>query len=178
MLTIRTLCLGASLVATGAAVSSCLSPPEYPVTPEITFKSIEPNRVATITGTYDTVTVTVSFRDGDGDLGLNNDETDPPFNSTNADGTSNLYYNNYFFQPQILKDGEFIDYKLAFSYDSRFPRLPPDDRDGPKRGTLSFGQRFFLGTFPSGSQVRFKVKIVDRALHESNEITTEPITIK
>ena len=186
MLTIRTLCLGALLVATGAAVSSCLNPPDYPVTPTIEFKGIDAKRVVLMNslGTYDSVRVTVKFQDGDGDLGLSNDDTDPPFNRTNADGSLNPYYNNYFFQPQIRKaNGEYQDTTINsfISYDSRFPRLPPDDRVGPKRGTLTFTQGFAAGTFSKFGRVvsiKFRVKIVDRALHESNEIITEPITIR
>ena len=187
MPTIRTLCLGGLLVATGAAVSSCLSPPEYPVTPEIEFRGISIKRSVSNIATIDSVQVTVKFQDGDGDLGLNNNDTDPPFNRTNADGSLNPYYNNYFFQPQIRKsNGEYQDTIIDVlnpqnTYDSRFPRLPPDDRTGPKRGTLTFTQSFAAGTFSRFGRVvsiKFRVKIVDRALHESNEVTTEPITIK
>ena len=184
MLPIRTLCLGALLVATGAAVSSCLSPPEYPVTPEITFKSITSKRSVSTIATIDSVQVTVKFQDGDGDLGLSNADTIPPFRYKNPDGSPNRYYNNYFFQPQIQKsNGEYQDTTINsfISYNSRFPRLPPDDRTGPKRGTLTFTQSFAAGTFSRFGRVvsiKFRVKIVDRALHESNEVETEPITIK
>jgi len=186
MISIRTLSLGALLVAASAAVSSCLSPPEYPPIPEISFKDISTKRVVLPggIGTYDSVQVTIKFQDGDGDLGLSNADTTSPFRYKNPDGSLNRYNNNYFFQPQIRKsNGEYQDTVIdaTSSYDSRFPRLPPDDRDGPKRGTLTFKQGFSGGTFSRNGRivsVQFRVKIVDRALHESNEITTEPITIK
>ncbi|MBC6611273.1 hypothetical protein H8B15_10085 [Hymenobacter sp. BT507] len=178
MLTIRTLALGASFLLAGAGVSSCLTPPDYPDTPSIEFKSIRSERVVADIGTYDTVTVTVSFRDGDGDLGLDNSETNAPYNLTNSNGQPNKFYNNYFFQPQILRGNTFVDYDLSFPYDSRFPRIPPIDRNEPKRGNLSFGLQVFQGTFPAGSQIRFKVSIADRALNVSNEVTTDPITIQ
>ncbi|MBW3131182.1 hypothetical protein [Hymenobacter profundi] len=180
MLTIRTLVLGASFLLAGAGVSSCLTAPDYPDTPSIEFENIRSERVVADIGNYDTVTVTVSFRDGDGDLGLDNSETNAPYNLNDASGQPNKFYNNYFFQPQILRDGTFVDFNFtgSFRYDSRFPRIPPIDRNEPKRGNLSFGLQIFQGTFPAGSQVRFKVSIADRALNVSNEVITDPITIQ
>ena len=109
----RTLWFGALLVAAGFGISSCLSPPDYPETPEISFKRIQQRRVDTLTGLFDRVVVTVSFKDGDGDLGLSNDDINPPFNELDpVTKLPNRYYNNYFFQPQIQRGGgQFEDYK-------------------------------------------------------------------
>ncbi|UOR03518.1 hypothetical protein MUN82_11225 [Hymenobacter aerilatus] len=178
MLTTRTLALGASFLLIGAGVSSCLTPPDYPDTPSIEFKSITATRAEQNGTPYDAVRVTISFRDGDGDLGLNNGETSPPYSETNSDGTKNKFYNNYFFQPQILRGDTYVDYNLAFPYDSRFPRITSDDRKEPKRGTLNFDLQVFDSTFPTGSKIRFKVSIADRALNMSNEVVTDPITAK
>lgn len=47
-------------------VSSCLKPPpSYPIEPKIEFKSLS----KTVIEEYDTLTITVNFTDGDGDLG-------------------------------------------------------------------------------------------------------------
>jgi hypothetical protein len=176
----RTLCSVVLLLLAGLGVSSCLTPPDYPETPEIGFKSISKQRLDNRFGVYDTVIVTVSFKDGDGDLGLNNDDTAPPFNELDANQQPNKYYNNYFFQPQLqTAPGQFEDTNIGFGYNSRYPRLSPSDQGGreePLKGDLSFGLNFFQGTFAPGSVVRFKVKILDRKLHESNEVTTDPIT--
>lgn len=64
-------------------VSSCFDPPEFPIVPEIRFESIEfvdipdpsPFEVAT-----DSLVLQLSFRDGDGDLGIKASESFPPFN--------------------------------------------------------------------------------------------------
>ena len=171
VLGLATLALLASLT-----VSSCLTPPDYSDTPEIDFKSIQIKRVTDATGTYDTVTVTVSFRDGDGDLGLSNDETNPPYQYDNG---NNRYNNNYFFEPQILnpQTGIFNPVTINYGYDSRYPRLTQSERKEPLRGELSFGLKFSVGsTFARGSTVRFKVSIADRALHESNTVLTDPVT--
>jgi len=178
MLPIRTLALGVSFLLAGATVSSCLTAPDYPDTPSIEFKSITATRAEQDGTPYDAVRVTISFRDGDGDLGLDNGETNPPYGETNSDGTKNKFNNNYFFQPQVLQGDTYVDYNLAFPYDSRFPRISSDDRKEPKRGNLSFDLQIFDTTFPTGSKVRFKVSIADRSLNLSNEVITDPITAK
>lgn len=181
MLSIRTLALGVSLLLAGATVSSCLTTPDYPDTPSIKFESITSTRTSNSEGTYDNVRITITYRDGDGDLGLNNDGADvqPPYAYQNPDNTLNKYNNNYFVQPQLKdKDGTFEDVKLE-GYNSRYPRIVADDRKEPVRGTLSFDQKLTLGLpFYSGQTIRFRVSIADRALHESNEIFTDPITVQ
>jgi len=183
MLTIRTLALGASLLLAGATVSSCLTAPDYPDTPSIEFEKITSQRVTDSSGTYDRVKITVSYRDGDGDLGLNTgDNTDPdyqpPYQYLNPDNTLNKFYDNYFLQAQRRNTaGTFED--LSFNYNSRFPRLMPEDRNEPKRGDLSFDLNLIQGApFFSGDVVRFRLSIADRALNESNEVFTDPITIQ
>ena len=59
---------------------SCFDPPNFPIVPRITFKGVKIINVADPL-IYDTLTVSVSFQDGDGDLGRSGTETDPPFNS-------------------------------------------------------------------------------------------------
>ena len=183
MTILRTLSYTALLVFTGLGAASCLNTPDYSDTPEINFSKIETERIVKREGVYDTISITISFKDGDGDLGLNNEDTDPPFNELDANGLPNKYYNNYFITPQIRDDnGNFTDLDLGgFNYNSRYPRLSPDtqgDRKAPLRGDLTFGLIFGQGSFAPNTAVRFKVYIADRALHESNEITTSPIIIQ
>jgi hypothetical protein len=63
--------------------ASCFDPPEFPLVPDIGFESIDfidmpdpsPTEVAT-----DSLVLRLSFRDGDGDLGIGARESFPPFN--------------------------------------------------------------------------------------------------
>lgn len=170
--------LGVLLLASGL-LSSCLTAPDYPIEPEISFKSIKDQRVSSPSGIYDTITVTVSFRDGDGDLGLSNEDIDPPYNRLNSDNTVNRYYNNYFFQPEQLVAGSTTWTPVyTGSYDSRYPRLTDSEKAEPIKGDLNIGLKFYEASFPVGAQVRFRVSIADRALHESNVVVTDPITIQ
>lgn len=55
---------------------SCFSPPEFATTPSIEFESVE--YVQTSDG-FDSLIVYITFKDGDGDLGLDPTETAPPY---------------------------------------------------------------------------------------------------
>lgn len=71
-----------SVVISGMVIS-CFDPPSFPITPEIGFESIDfidvkdpsPFEVAA-----DSLILRLSFRDGDGDLGIASFENRPPFN--------------------------------------------------------------------------------------------------
>lgn len=193
MTILRTLSYAALLALVGAGAASCISPPDYSETPEISFKSLtsEPFdslRNGNFVGSYNRVIVTISFKDGDGDLGLANEDVNPPYAPNNPNGTPNKYYNNYFFtiQERTGPNGTFSDFVLPdprLNYNSRYPRLEPEsqgDRKQPLKGDLSFKQAFGTGSppFVKGNTIRFRVYIVDRALHESNEVFTDPLTIQ
>jgi hypothetical protein len=62
-------------------LSGCFSPPEFDSTPNIDFEAIQ--FVKGKDGTADTLVLSINFQDGDGDIGLSADETDPPFHATN-----------------------------------------------------------------------------------------------
>jgi hypothetical protein len=183
--------LSGSLLAVAAlAVSSCLSPPDFPSTPSIEFKALKVERIDTNPNLtpYDHVVVTVSFKDGEGDLGLTDaDKTaDSPYRQYLADGSMNRNYYNYFitifrknsqgtFEPVPLKDPR-------FPYDSTYPPLDPvGSKPAPLKGELNFTTDIFIDTdtpIRSGETIRFEVSIMDRALHESNKITTSEYKVQ
>ena len=74
------------VVFCGTLISSCFDPPEYPDAPEIAFKSVsfvkggqplpdDPGSLAA-----DSIILILTFKDGNGDVGISADETWPPFN--------------------------------------------------------------------------------------------------
>src|SRR5690348_13075400 len=68
------------------AVSSCFDPPEFPIVPVIAFEEL---RFAETPGAgSDTLVLRISFKDGDGDLGLGTDET------IVGSGSNTSYYND------------------------------------------------------------------------------------
>lgn len=62
--------------------SSCFNPPELSNIPQIEFESITFKSINS-TDIKDTLILTINFKDGDGDLGLEKDLTDYPFNAIN-----------------------------------------------------------------------------------------------
>ncbi|MBT9392801.1 hypothetical protein KLP40_06465 [Hymenobacter sp. NST-14] len=183
MLTLPTLRLAALLAFTGLGAAACISPPDYPDTPEIEFKSItQQPRTNPLGGIENNVGITVSYRDGDGNLGMKEDEIRQ---AGNAPQSPNSY--NYICTLQI-RDGSntFIDYNFTPifpGYSGQFPYLPPaeqGDRAAPIRGdlTLNVVVTATPPVLPRGSVVRFKIKIKDRDLNESNEVLTSPITLQ
>ncbi|MCB2407822.1 hypothetical protein [Hymenobacter lucidus] len=185
----RTLKIGtaAALLGLSGLLTSCLEAPEYPTSPRIEFKEIVVDRYDFGTGytPVDTVRLTINFTDGDGDLGLSiNGDKDAPYQPTNPDGSYNRNTHNYFITPYKRTDpnGAFqaVATGSTSEYNSRFPPLfSADAKPGPLKGTLTLTTPFFLGSpFRPGDEVRFEVSIMDRALNESNKITTASYIVK
>lgn len=73
---------GLLLFGISMGVTACFDPPEFPLTPEIDFEGIY-FREAKAVGEMDSLVLTISFRDGNGDLGLSTSDINPPFHDLN-----------------------------------------------------------------------------------------------
>lgn len=170
-----------SLVAVG--FTSCLSAPSYSNTPEISFQSITRQRYTVNGGLVDSIFITINFQDGDGDLGLTTPE------ATAAPYTPKYYGANFFMTPFVKNSrGTYDSLKIVrpdlflrkSSYYDRFDHLSTttDSKASPLRGTLRRAYSFLYGSpFLPTQEVKFRVSIFDRALHQSNEIETPSIVI-
>jgi len=65
-----------------ALTSSCFDPPELPVQPQIEFRSLTFKEIGTSVD-FDSLVLVISFKDGDGDLGLNATANNSPHNQYN-----------------------------------------------------------------------------------------------
>lgn len=63
-------------------VSACFDPPQFGLTPVIDYESIY-YREAKAVGEKDSLVLSISFKDGNGDLGLSASQIDPPFHDIN-----------------------------------------------------------------------------------------------
>jgi hypothetical protein len=101
-----------AIILTG--ISACFNPPEFPIEPQIEFVSIQYKEYGTGFDTQaDSLILTISFKDGDGDLGLDPSENKPPYN------------NKYYFR---LPNGNLINYKTrrtVAGYDTLPPFIKP-----------------------------------------------------
>jgi hypothetical protein len=172
-----------SLLAGTTGLHSCLSAPDYDIVPNIDFDSISVERIP---NQGNQVTVTVSFQDGDGDLGLGGvdapaSDTEPPYTEF-INNQRNRYFNNYFVQLQVRRgQAAFKDTLIGtvagLDYNGRYPRLSDTEKKEPLKGTITRTIPISETSVPNNTDVRFKIVIADRALHESNVAITEPVHI-
>ncbi|RAV98601.1 hypothetical protein [Pseudochryseolinea flava] len=80
MKAIKGLILFASIVI---SISSCFDPPEFSTVPQISLNSITFTESLS-SEVQDSIVIDLSFRDGDGDLGLNDSDTVPPYQTYQA----------------------------------------------------------------------------------------------
>ena len=150
-----------------AGVFACQTPPDYPDEPVIEFVRMSKNTIEQGTGFQDTIRITFSFTDGDGDLGRTEDSQDLDIFLT--DLRSNSPAENY-----------------------RIPQVPPLGASNGIRGEITFNLFQTCCVYPQGvpipctpnaenfpqDTVAYEIFIVDRAGNESNRIRTEDIFIQ
>jgi hypothetical protein len=61
-------------------LASCFEPPAYPIVPQIEFAGVV-FKDCTSPSVADTLVVSVDFKDGDGNLGIDGEDSAPPFNN-------------------------------------------------------------------------------------------------
>lgn len=152
----------------GVALYSCIEQREYPIEPAITFKSFgTENNVAG----HDSIGyLTIEFTDGDGDVGLAQTDTLPPFHPG-----STYYYN--FFITFYQKVGEDFQ-EITTPYNSRIPDVNPEHIDKDLTGDITIEIDLnILSLILSSDKIKMKAYMVDRALNESNTIETPVITL-
>lgn len=163
---------------------SCYRPPSFPDNPEIEFTSIRK-----VTSVIDSVWFTVRFRDGNGDLGLGDNDLSGPFAEFITDpGTGqrvrNRFYYNFFVKIFRLNpaNNQFEEVVLPddLNFNSRFPLLNRDGRNTPLEGDMTFRIDIpFIGSNPlrRGDTVLFEISIADRRPTESNRVRTTALVI-
>ena len=178
---IRTI-IGLLLLA--LAVCSCQKPVEYPIEPRITYEGFTYliNADSTFSGEG---IIAFSYTDGDGDLGLDDSDTLSPF------GFHDTHYYNMVIDYLKCVNGEFLKTPLlsphvptspadtlvlydTVTFNARFKRLRDSEEPKAISGTMEY-KLTVQNPFSPNDTVKFEIRILDRALHESNVIQTEPI---
>ena len=152
----------------GGLAAGCLPEPQYPLEPVIDFVSME----LTESGGRELV---LSFTDGDGDVGLGQGDTLPPFCATCE------HHQNLKLEYEELRDGAWIPISLnpdigqvPFYY--RVPRVSPTGQSPALQGTIALDMPAWYLTSPYDT-LRFQVTLWDRSLNASNTLLT-PALIK
>ena len=153
----------------------CEKPPQYDVVPHIEYLRTERNRTTAGDAIVDEIIPVIRFEDGDGDLGLTEENIKtPPY----SEGDN---YINYFIDFNIKKYNVFEPLDLPFSYNSHFFPLAPDGRTGPLEGELKFripmDERTINRLIKRGDIIKFRIKIRDRAFNISNTVDSDEIVM-
>lgn len=146
---------------------SCFKSEQYPIEPVIS----EP----TFVDMTDSAILSFHFTDGNGDIGLTDQELEPPY-----DSSSYYYYNLYIgylekddvngWQPGLDLAGDSIFFKY------RIERIEIKGKQRGMKGTIDVVMNDFQNPFSDQSDtIKFSIKLIDRDLNESNVIETEEI---
>lgn len=161
-------CLIAALIIGGLLLSSCMKKEAYPDIPQIAFQGF--------TTQFDSGMyakrgfLTISFKDGNGDIGLRPDQKEPPYD------TGSIYYYNYIIDYYEKQNGTFVKIELEPPFNARIPYLTPDDPNKAIKGIIV--DTLILNPAPLYDTVKFKFFIYDRALNKSNVDSTPPIILR
>lgn len=155
--------------------SGCSKQVEYSIIPAIEFKETRILKYHN-TESDSALVIVFSFVDGDGDLGLGQGDTNPPYNP------KSIYYNNFYAKYYEYVDSQFIQVRpeiggipygdtIRFSF--RFPDLRTQTNNKALKGDIEITLSDISPV--KSPTIKFDFFIYDRALHKSNMIETEPI---
>ena len=130
--------------------SSCKKDQGISVVPNITFDSISPNPAIKY---QDTVSIVISYKDGDGDLGEDSADVKNLFVTDNRNNVTSGF---------------------------RIPQLAPTGDDIAIEGNwnIVLPPQFFVNDNDTIETVTYSIYVVDRAGHKSNTLMATPLTIK
>lgn len=149
-------------------VAGCFPKEQFPVEPNIKVLSLEQFG--------DSASLTISFTDGDGDIGLDPSNTQPPFD------TGSTFYHNMFLEYEELQNGVWVRPTLSIPFYYRIPNITPVGQNKLLEGEIAVALKPWpVFPAPPGSPrdtVRFSVQLVDRALNMSNtDLSPEAIIV-
>jgi hypothetical protein len=150
-----------------AGLTGCIKEEQYPLKPVIEFSKLA--ALKDVSGKDSVILITISYTDGDGNIGLPDGDTIP------------LKYNYFmkFFQYINKELVEFQPVDEAITFDARIPVLTPVGKNKNIKGdiTRSF-QIYYARKLLQSDTIAFEIYIKDRTLFESNVVMTPLVIIK
>lgn len=143
----------------------CLREEEYPIIPEIVYEDFI-LLLNTQTGIIQRGVLSFTFKDGDGDIGLNSSDTAPPYDF-------NLFIDYFEIQNEDTVQIYLVDPASGdtSTFNARIPILTPSGSDKSIKGEIE-DTLFIYDPTSAYDTIMFRVYLVDRALHKSNVIYT------
>ena len=155
-------------------INSCNQKPTFPLEPSITLAGISNTSVIDqFTGgnkatTKDSVSISINFRDGDGDLGISEAERK---DSSNKDF-------NFIVKRFLRVKGKYVEFDpKPLSHSGNFITLKNSLKPGPIEGTIHYPLEFPPFKSNKKDTIKFEIQIVDRAKNKSNVVTTDSVLV-
>ena len=161
---------------------SCLKPVKYPNEPIIEYVSFDQLDSSS-------AKLTFSFTDGDGDIGLEQEDVYPPYDS------GSFYHYNVYINYFEMMDGEWVRGKSnppyynnldnnssndTISFKFRLKNITPNGQNKALKGNveLTIEPQFFNpNSVDDNDTIMYKILLLDRSLNHSNLISTPPIVL-
>lgn len=109
----------------------------------------------------------MNFRDGDGDVGLNQEDTLPPFDKASP------FYHNLWIELYTLKMGIIED---TFNFNARIPNITPKGQVKSLEGEIQY--EIPIDGLADGDSIRIGIQLVDRALNISDKAFSPDIRVE
>lgn len=156
------------LILLFGGLTGCVKEEQYPVIPEIGFQSYA--TYTSIDGKDSLGLITISYKDGDGNIGLYPSDTVEP-----------LKYNFYLkFLQQI--DGQMVEVRPVdtnVNFNARIPLLTPNGRNKNIKGEITMTlELYFASQILKSDIIAFEIYIKDRSQNKSNVVTSPSFKIK
>lgn len=153
-----------------ALMTACYKEISFDIEPYIEFSDLRKEiRLDQFSGSKkDSVILTIKFQDGDGDLGLNEEEKKAAVEKQNF---------NYIIRIFRQKNGVFKEVPQEVPYSGFFPRLKSDNKKGPIEGKLDYSLVYFQDFTPKKDSLKYQITIKDRAGNISNTIESKVIIL-
>jgi hypothetical protein len=150
-------------------LSSCRKQVEYPLEPQIEFKSFD--KIDDGTGIDNKAFLAINFTDGDGDLGLKDEDTLYPYNPEGD------FYYNMLIEYYEKKADSFVLVTLPSTFNARFPYVESNYINRGISGEIQI-ELFYNNPLSTADSIKFSVQIIDRALNKSNVVFSPSIFVK
>jgi hypothetical protein len=158
-----------TLILIAIGYTSCIEKPTYPSEPVIAYKDFI--RYGNDPKNPDSVEVVVSFTDNEGDIGLEQADTNGDFKYGNI--WLVFFYDSLgtwaAYDSSDQSPVPFDTFKVAYRIP---PVLPPGDPSEPMKGLVYVKQSPFIKVF---DKIKYVVYMYDRAGHRSDTIHTPPL---
>lgn len=167
---IKVLLLSAILVL----IQGCRSDYDYPLEPVLKF--LDFIYVENSEGIVEQGILVLEFTDGDGDIGLGQGDTMPPFNYGGG------HYHNFYINLYTLDNGKYnpvVFPDTSFNFHSRIPKIEFTGNSKSIRGEIEYKfDMLIMKPFLQSDTIMIETWITDRALHKSNIVMTPDIPVR